>query len=68
MIGRTVVVHQHILCVLVSDPVGLGVVRQGDDFGLQASLLHHLPVNISGRREEVPAGHRSVMPFGSSHR
>lgn len=38
--GRTVVVDDHVLGILIADPVALCVVGEGDGLGLETALFH----------------------------
>lgn len=54
IVVHTVVVDDHVLRILVANPVALCVVGKLDNFGLEASLLHHGLVDLIVWWAEVP--------------
>jgi hypothetical protein len=54
----TVVVNNHILCILVAQPVSLSAVREVNYLGLEASSLHHGMICLRRCRVDISTEQR----------
>lgn len=57
--GRTVVVNNHVLCILVAQPVSLSAVGEVNYLRLEASTLHHCMISLWSGRVNVSIEHRA---------